>query len=586
MSLTEHGEKYGEKYYGLDGQQSEADAAAQGASPSSAALADNCATANDDEPEQDKVPRRSVASQLVDMARNDYRLGISDTEEPFGVRSDRPHIARMLRGGKTGLRAELAQRYFNENGAAASQQALGDACMVLEGYAAQEHPTQVHLRVARHAGVVYIDMGDAEGRIIKMNNQKWSITSTGVPVLFRRTKLTGAYDEPQPGGNLAKLREFVPINDESWPLLVAWLVSALITPDVAHTILALIAEHGSAKSTITRCLVDLIDPSPVPLRQAPRDQHAWTTAASASWIVALDNMSGVLPNWLSDCLCRAATGDGDVRRALYTDNDVSVLSFRRAVIFNGVDLQVTQGDLADRLLRIDLQRIEHRLTDEELTSKWHHARPVILGGLLDLAAKVHNRLGSTVVHDPPRMADFARVLAAVDAVLNTNGLAHYRQQRRRLAADTLDNPFTAALIQKNLTVENKTSAEVLAALIPTDAENAPKDWPKNTRAVTAQLTRDAPALREQGWQIDNDGGRNKDGIIKWIIRAPKKVCNPDPPSPPNPPSQVNGQKLGGSEYFVNPPSPPNPPKTGALSWEDGEAGQAGQDYGQSQDVAS
>ncbi|MGV0720563.1 ATP-binding protein [Mycolicibacterium elephantis] len=457
------------------------------------------------------------------MARADYQLGISDTEEPFGVRADRPHIARMLRGGKTGLRAELAHRYFNDNDVAASQQALADACMVLEGYAAQEPTTRVHLRVARHKGVVYVDMGDSEGRVIKMHNRGWNITSTDVPVLFRRTKLTGAYDEPQPGGDLTELRQFVPINDECWPLLLAWLIAALITPDVAHTILALIAEHGSAKSTITRCLVDLIDPSPVPLRQAPRDQQSWTTAASASWLVALDNLSGELPNWLSDCLCRAATGDGDVRRQLYTDNDVAVLAFRRAVIFNGVDLQVTQGDLADRLLRIDLKRIDKRLTDEELTSKWSQARPVILGGLLDLAAKVHARLDSTVVQNPPRMADFARVLAAVDQVLNTNGLAYYRQQRRRLAADTLDNPFTATLIQKQLMVADKTSADVLAALMPADAENAPKDWPKNSRAVTAQLTRDAPALREQGWRIDNDGGRNKECVVKWTITPPKET---------------------------------------------------------------
>ena len=84
-------------------------------------------------------------------------------------------------------------------------------------------------------------------------------------------------------------------------------------------------------------LVDLIDPSPVPLRQAPRDADSWVTAASGSWVVALDNLSAI-PPWLSDSLCRAATGDGNVKRALYTDADLAVLKFRRCVIVNGIDV--------------------------------------------------------------------------------------------------------------------------------------------------------------------------------------------------------------------------------------------------------
>ena len=87
--------------------------------------------------------------------------------------------------------------------------------------------------------------------------------------------------------------------------------------------------------------------------------------------MALDNISGEIPLWLSDCLCRAFTGDGDVRRALYTDQDVSVIAFRRAVIINGIDIQVTQGDLADRLLRIALPRInDGRRAEKIIAAEW------------------------------------------------------------------------------------------------------------------------------------------------------------------------------------------------------------------------
>ncbi len=223
------------------------------------------------------------------------------------------------------------------------------------------------------------------------------------------------------------------IAEEDRPLVLAWLVTALIQPNVAHAILALLAEHGSAKSTMTRCLVDLIDPSSVPLPKAPRDAEGWVTAANASWAVALDNISGTLQLWFSDCLCRASTGDGDVRRQLYTDGDVSIISFRRVVVFNGIDVMVTQRDLADRLLRVHLHRIEDakRRGDAELATMWADARPDVLGGLLDLAAVVHHRLTTLEVPNRPRMADYARVLAAVDEVLKTDGLAHSRMERLR-----------------------------------------------------------------------------------------------------------------------------------------------------------
>jgi hypothetical protein len=468
----------------------------------------------------------------------------------------------MLRGGRTGLRAAMASRYWDAHQTPAPQQAIADACMVLEGMAAEEDPQPVYLRVAEHDGTVYIDMGDPDCHVIEIAGGTWDI-GVRAPVLFRRTKLTGVMPKPYVDGDISRLWEFVRIAEEDRPLVLAWLVSALIQPGVAHAILALLAEHGSAKSTMTRCLNDLIDPSPVPLRKAPRDAEGWVTAANASWVVALDNLSGTIPLWFSDCLCRASTGDGDVRRQLYTDSDVSVISIRRLVMFNGIDIIVTQGDLADRLLRVPLHRIDDdkRRGDEELAVRWADARPDVLGGLLNLAASVHHRLSTITVPKLPRMADYARVLAVVDDVLGTSGLEHYREQCKRLAADTLDDAFIAEIVKHGYGCTDAASADILAeitkAVTASDPDwRAPRSWPHSAREVTAQLTRHAPAMRSQGWIVDDDGGHNKRGVVRWTVFAPppEKDREPDPPHPPNPPNQT------------------------ALTGDDGEAGQAGQEY--------
>ena len=71
--------------------------------------------------------------------------------------------------------------------------------------------------------------------------------------------------------------------------------------------------QGAGKSMVARFIVSMLDPSPAPLRSEPRDVEGWSVAASGSWIVALDNLSH-LPAWFQDCLCRAYSGDGLVRR--------------------------------------------------------------------------------------------------------------------------------------------------------------------------------------------------------------------------------------------------------------------------------
>ncbi|MDN4520319.1 toprim domain-containing protein [Mycolicibacterium austroafricanum] len=544
----------------------------------------------------DKPARRSVAAQVVDLARNEYTLGVTDTDEPFGVSATRPHIAMLLRGGRTGLRAELSRQFFALNDTVPSQQALADAGMVLEGFATRETPRRVYLRAGDSDGAVYLDMGDPDCHVIEIRGGSWRLTNTA-PVLFRRTKLTGALPAPQ-AGDLSKLWEFVGVAEADRPLVVAWLIAALVQIDVPHPILGLLAEQGATKSTVTRVLVSLVDPSAVPLRQPPRDIDGWTTAAAASWVVALDNLSGTVPAWLSDCLCRASTGDGSVKRALYTDSDVAVTSFRRCVIVNGVDLIVDKGDLAERVLPVELPRVTKRRSEDDVNTEWEKARPGVFGALLDLAAKVHHRLPTVTVNDLPRMADFARLLAAVDEVLGTEGLARYRERAQRSAVDTLDAPLIAELVAAGRAFADITGSALLDALTPKGTDwRRPRGWPKNGRAVTGLLTRHAPALRALGWHVEHDQAANHDKVTRWTI-SPPTTSERGPKSPPQAPQdpqpQVDGPFPCGSGENPFPAAPadnpqrgehagnagnaenPDPQHLGRLTCENGQAGNAGQ----------
>jgi hypothetical protein len=540
----------------------------------------------------------SAAKILVGLALEQFDLGLSATDEPYATTIvDNTHIALMLRGGgKSGFKAKLASLYYAVTGNVPGAQALSDAITVLEGMAANAYQQELRLRVgSRCPEVVLIDAGacdDTTGleHVITIQDGAWKLDATG-GITFRRTKLTAPLAMPvrdKSSGGLSLLWRYAVVAEVDRPLVIAWLVSALIQPNTPHPILQLHGEQGTAKSSTTRALVDLIDPSPVPLRKAPRNEDEWVTAAAASWVVGLDNLSNI-PEWLSDALCRAATGAGNVKRALYTDGDVAVWSFLRCIIINGIGFGGVRPDLAERLLSAELHTMDptKRIDEATLAAAWAVDRPVILAGLLDLAAKVHQMIPTITLSPSPRMADFAKVLHAVDIIASTDGLNHYNGAYTRLAMEALlDEPFTAAIMDLKTPYVGKSAKEItddlkvrLTGDDPKAKWKAPDGWPRSARAASDLLTRAAPAFRRIGWRVSNDDARNKRGVRLWTITPPdddtprtddtqpESRGQSSPPNPPNPPSQVNGHKSGGVGKSANPPGgvdnppggEPNPP---------------------------
>ncbi len=128
--------------------------------------------------------------------------------------------------------------------------------------------------------------------------------------------------------------------------------------------LVLHGEQGSAKSTLVRILRALIDPNTAALRAAPRDERDLVIAARNSWCLALDNLSH-LPDWLSDALCRLATGSGFATRELYTDAEETIFAAQRPIVLNGIEELATRGDLLDRALLLYLPAIPEAQRHDE-----------------------------------------------------------------------------------------------------------------------------------------------------------------------------------------------------------------------------
>ena len=252
---------------------------------------------------------------------------------------------------------------------------------------------------------------------------------------------------PAEAGSLSGSKDLLNIRDESWPLILGWLVCALM-PGLAVPILLFLGEQGSAKSTAGRLVSGLVDPSPAPLRRAPTDVRDWVAQASASHVVVLDNITEIKP-WFQDCLCRAVTGEGSVDRTLFTNLDVTVTAFQRAVCLTSISAGPVHGDLAGRLLPVELDPIadDCRKEDAAIMAEFALYRPAILAGLFNVVAAVLNQLPRVRPDNLPRMADFGRHLAAIDVVMGWESLKAYRASvDDALRSVVADDPVAQAVV--------------------------------------------------------------------------------------------------------------------------------------------
>ena len=185
---------------------------------------------------------------------------------------------------------------------------------------------------------------------------------------------------PGSGGSIETLRDFLNVSsDDDFVLVVAWLLAALRNRG-PYPVLILSGEQGSAKSTFSAVLRALIDPNTAPLRALSREDRDLFIAANNGHVLTFDNVSG-LPTWISDTLCRLATGGGFAVRQLYSDQDEVLFDATRPVILNGIEDIVARPDLADRGLFLTLEPIpeDQRQPEGELWAAFEQARPFILG---------------------------------------------------------------------------------------------------------------------------------------------------------------------------------------------------------------
>ncbi len=449
-----------------------------------------------------------------------------------------------------GFRRWLVRCFFEATQGAPSSEALQSALNVIEAKAHFDAPEHVvHVRVGGLEGKLYLDLGDATWRAVEIDATGWRVIDNP-PVRFRRAAGMKPLPVPASGGSIEALRSFLNVkSDHDFVLVVAWALACLRNRG-PYPVLVLSGEQGSAKSTFSKMLRSLLDPNTAPLRALPREDRDLFIAASNGHVLAFDNVSG-LPAWISDTLCRLATGGGFAVRQLYTDGDEVLFDAERPVILNGIEEIVTRPDLADRSGFLTLQPIpeEHRRPEQELWAAFETERPRILGVLLDAAVKGLAELPRTKLDKLPRMADFALWATACETALWPQGTfgAAYSDNRDEAVEGVIDADQVATAVrafvakqtaeqtakptqaatQTVRTVWTGIASDLLGALAEVVGERVAKSktWPDGPRALGGRLRRAATFLRKVGIDIafTKEGrARTRTIIITATYPAPEE----------------------------------------------------------------
>lgn len=418
----------------------------------------------------------------------------------------------------------LRLRYTdNASGAIARQAWISNAVDQLKAIAMRDRPEhRVHLRVAEHAGKVFIDLADKDRNVVEVSADGWQLTQCA-PVRFCRPASMLPLATPVRGGNISELRRFVNIDEHDWPLFVGGLVT-MFHPTGPYPVMMFYGSPGSGKSLAAGRVQDLVDATIIGGTSDIQSEEDLLIVSRIRWLMSFDNLS-VIDQRSSDILCRLSTGSAHARRKKYSDADASVFAAKRPTIITAVADVIKAPDLVDRALRFELPVIAQRRPEQELRAEFAEARGRILGALLDGVASALRNRDTTKIDGLPRLADFAIWATAAEEGLGLvagSVMEAYRENSAEATATILDEPFARGIVDLAKADFSGTMRELAEILGLTAAA-------KELRELGGQLRYLVPALDRQGAKVSFSRSHGRKLVkLSWVPQVPKGAPGSNP----------------------------------------------------------
>lgn len=374
-------------------------------------------------------------------------------------------------------------------------------------------------------GVVY-NLCDEVGRKIMVTKTEWK------PVLHTRAKFIQPKSDleqvmPERGGNyLRLLRPYINLNDEDFKLLAVCLVQFL-SRSSSHFAIVVSSPKGTGKSTLTRLMQELIDPSIASTALVPSGVEELKNNLANRYLATYDNTEP-LKEAFSNVFCAAITGAKAAKRKLYTNYDEVILSLHNVVILNGIGVIPEKSDLAERSLLFSLQPIteEQRRPEQDFWAAFEKDKPLIFGAMLTALSNAMAIYPTLEVKKLHRMADAHKEMLAIALALGIepeefNRILKSNCERMASSFRVVD-PFIkgmATYVREGQEITG-TTADIFED-IHESVEGSESFLPMNAAAFGKKLCQSKAALERYGIQVNTSKTSNNSTMLslKLIPRS-------------------------------------------------------------------
>ncbi len=403
-------------------------------------------------------------------------------------------------------------RYFDEIGKVPGKESIEQVAALCR-FHARKNIRNVGVRIVRIDGALFYDPLDDDGSVYRVTDSVQKV-KLEMPVTVRWKGMLPARVESGQKKDVDAFLSLWKLDPETRILVLGFLCAAFI-PDIAHTILLVLAEQGAGKSTFSSGIRRIIDPSAVERMRVPKESSLIEIAAKHQYAVSFDNVNQVLKPEICDTLSRLCTGGGSRTRSLYTNTDETILNLRRLLIINAINEPSYAMDLLDRILAVRLQPIGtgERISDEEMLEKLEALGPKIRGYILGLvpdACRLYPEVKAGLRGKLPRMADFAIWAEAFCRAAGEAAMLFfnsYVERQERAVEETLQDSTLFEALRELLPDENDEWIGNMTQLLNTLTEDVERKYPEknmhrnlpaNPQALSRRMGELKPALRQFG----------------------------------------------------------------------------------------
>ena len=366
-------------------------------------------------------------------------------------------------------------------------------------------------RIAGNEDEIYFFLADDMWNTVVINKDGWKIVQqTEYKFLKKANTKAQVFPKKHKDKELDDLlRRFVNLDADGYALFKIALIQYFF-PNSSHYIAIISSEHGTGKSTITKMIRELIDPSVANIAFVPDNPEEIKNHLANNMVVAFDNTKHQ-KDVVSDILCSAVTGSSFTKRTLYTTAEETILNVHNIVILNGINIVPNKSDLLERSILFELRKISSakRKTDKEFWDGFQKRKPYILGAIFSVISDALEIRKDLVLSQTHRMSDAYTDMVAIAMALGMSeeefkGIFYKNRDKLELAYSE-GNYFVSSIVEymqvcrENKSIEN-TMTHVYQA-IKTFKKGDIKYFPKSASAFSRKLKEEETALKLAGYKF-------------------------------------------------------------------------------------